>query len=129
MPVWADAAQLAEYNTRYNRKERGLIKKIEIMETLLRQNGTSQKVMDKVTSKLPEKREEGMVAKTIESLTSRLPSDLFLWTSLSAMGIALGLKMFGKDHAALFIGQWVSPVLVMGLYNKLVKVKGHDKKS
>jgi len=26
----------------------------------------------------------------------------------------------------LFIGQWAAPVLLMGVYNKLVKQQGHD---
>lgn len=25
------------------------------------------------------------------------------------------------------IGQWVSPFLLMGIYNKIVKTEGHDK--
>jgi hypothetical protein len=70
---------------------------------------------------------EGPVAKTIEEQTAKLPSDLFLWSSLGAMGLALTLKLFKRNHAALFIGQWAAPFLIMGLYDKLVKVQGHDK--
>jgi hypothetical protein len=69
---------------------------------------------------------EGTVAKAIESQTSKLPSDLFLWSSLGAMGVSLVLKIIGKKHEALFVGQWAAPFLILGLYNKLVKVKGHD---
>ena len=32
-----------------------------------------------------------------------------------------------KDEEALFVGQWPAPFLLLGLYNKLVKVEGHDK--
>ena len=32
----------------------------------------------------------------------------------------------GKDHAALFVGQWAAPFLIMGLYNKVVKQHGSD---
>jgi hypothetical protein len=70
---------------------------------------------------------EGPVARTIEEQTAKLPSDLFLWASLGAMGVAFTLKLFRKSHAALFIGQWAAPFLIMGLYNKVVKVEGHDK--
>lgn len=70
---------------------------------------------------------EGPVAKKIEEQTSKLPSDLFLWASLGAMGLALTLKLLKRNHAALFIGQWAAPVLIMGLYDKLVKTHGHDK--
>lgn len=71
---------------------------------------------------------EGMVAKNIEALTSKVPSDVYLWTAIGAMSASLCLKMMRKSHAALFIGQWVSPFLLMGIYNKIVKTEGHDKK-
>lgn len=70
---------------------------------------------------------EGPVAKTIEDKTARfLPSDLFLWTAIGTMGVSLVLKIMGKDSLSLFIGQWPASFLIMGLYNKLVKVQGHD---
>lgn len=72
--------------------------------------------------------EEGMVARSIETVTSKVPSDIYLWTAIGAMSASLCLKMMRKSHAALFIGQWVSPFLLMGLYNKIVKTEGHDKK-
>ena len=34
--------------------------------------------------------------------------------------------MSGKDHEALFVGQWAPTFLILGLYNKLVKVAGSD---
>ena len=70
---------------------------------------------------------EGKVAKKIEEQTAKLPSDTFLWTAVAAMGISLTLKMIGKKHTALFIGQWVAPFLLFGIYDKIVKVQGHDK--
>lgn len=69
---------------------------------------------------------EGMTAKAIEEQTSKLPSDLFLYGSLAAMGTSLALKCLGKKHTALFVGQWASPFLLLGIYNKLVKQQGHD---
>ena len=70
---------------------------------------------------------EGPAAKRIEEQTSKLPSDLFLWAALGSMGTALTLKLMGKKHDALFVGQWAAPFLLLGLYNKLVKLEGHDK--
>jgi hypothetical protein len=69
---------------------------------------------------------EGKLAKAIEEQTSKLPSDLFLWTSLGIMGTSLALQIMGKKHASLFLGQWVAPFLLFGIYNKLVKQGGHD---
>ena len=79
--------------------------------------------MEQLTSM---KRKEGKVAKAIETQTSKLPSDLFLWAAVASMGISLYLRITGKRHDSLFVGQWPAPFLIMGLYNKLVKVEGHD---
>jgi hypothetical protein len=72
---------------------------------------------------------EGKVARAIEEQTAKLPSDTFLWASIGAMGASLTLKLIGKDHLALFVGQWAAPFLLLGVYNKLVKLEGHDKES
>ena len=62
----------------------------------------------------------------IEQQTAKIPSDIFLWSAFGAMAVSLGLKIAGKKHEALFVGQWAAPFLLLGLYNKLVKLEGHD---
>jgi hypothetical protein len=74
-----------------------------------------------------EEYKEGPVARRIEGTTAKLPSDLFLWAAVASMGTSLTLKIMGKKHDALFVGQWAAPFLLFGLYNKIVKVAGHDK--
>ena len=69
---------------------------------------------------------EGGLARPIEEQTSKLPSDTYLWAAVTAMAASLTLKLMGKKHTALFIGQWVAPFLLFGVYNKIVKVAGHD---
>lgn len=69
---------------------------------------------------------EGAVAKSIEDQTAKIPSDTFLWAAVAAMGVSLTLKLMGKKHTALFIGQWAAPFLLFGVYNKIVKTQGHD---
>ncbi|MDQ2863306.1 MAG: hypothetical protein M3R50_06600 [Bacteroidota bacterium] len=71
---------------------------------------------------------EGKVAKAIENETAKIPSDIFLWAALGSMAISLTLKIVKptKSHDALFIGQWAAPFLILGLYNKLVKLHGSD---
>ena len=69
---------------------------------------------------------EGPVTKAIEEQTAKLPSDIFLWAALGSMGISLYLQATNKPKRSLFIGQWAAPFLLLGLYNKLVKVEGHD---
>ena len=72
------------------------------------------------------KHTEGPVASAIESQTAKLPSDLFLWSALGSMAISATLKCFKKNSTALFVGQWAAPFLLLGIYNKLVKLEGHD---
>jgi len=69
---------------------------------------------------------EGKVTKAIEKQTSKIPSDMFLAASLAAMAVSFTLKCMKKSHTALFVGQWAAPFLLLGLYNKLVKLEGHD---
>lgn len=71
-------------------------------------------------------KKEGPVAKAIEEQTAKLPSDVFLWAAVGAMGISLALKCLGRKHTALFVGQWAAPLLLFGVYNKIVKTEGHD---
>lgn len=70
---------------------------------------------------------EGPVARNIEKATAKIPSDVYLWAAVAAMGTSLTLKLCGRRHDALFIGQWAAPFLLFGIYNKIVKVAGHDR--
>ncbi|MCC8144748.1 MAG: hypothetical protein LUD02_14225 [Tannerellaceae bacterium] len=69
---------------------------------------------------------EGKYTVAIEKQTSKIPSGVYLTTALTAMAASLALKGFRSRNTALFVGQWAAPLLIMGLYNKLVKVKGHN---
>ena len=69
---------------------------------------------------------EGPVATAIENQTAKLPSDIFLWAALGSIGVSLTLKIMKKRHNALFVRQWAAPFVLLGLYNKLVKVEGND---
>jgi hypothetical protein len=69
---------------------------------------------------------EGPVATMIENQTAKIPSDVYLWAAVGTMALSLGLFLSKKRHAGLFFGQWAPSLLIMGLYNKIVKVEGHD---
>ena len=69
---------------------------------------------------------EGPVARKIEEQTAKIPSDVYLWLAIASMGASLTLKCLGQKHTALFVGQWASPFLLFGIYNKIVKTEGHD---
>jgi hypothetical protein len=69
---------------------------------------------------------EGQTTKAIESYTSELPSGVFLTLAIGSMAISLLLMMTGRRNLANFIGQWAPTILIMGLYNKLVKLEGSE---
>jgi hypothetical protein len=70
--------------------------------------------------------DEGPVARSIEEQTAKLPSDVFLWVAGASIATSLILKMLDRPHEALFVGQWAPTILILGLYNKLVKQHGSD---
>jgi len=70
---------------------------------------------------------EGKVAKTIESQTAKLPSDIFLYAAGAAILGSLALQMTGRKADSIFVGQWPPTLLILGLYNKIVKVAGSDR--
>jgi len=70
---------------------------------------------------------EGAVARAIEEQTAKLPSDLFLWAAFGSIAASLAARMTGNRDLSQFIGQWAPTLLVLGLYNKLVKVAGHER--
>jgi hypothetical protein len=84
---------------------------------------------------------EGPVARTIESQTAKLPSDLFLWAAGASIVGSLALQTFAgqkrsffnvptrRGQLSLFVGQWAPTLLMLGLYNKIVKVAGSDRAS
>lgn len=72
---------------------------------------------------------EGKVARTIEEQTAKMPSNVWLWAALGAIGVSMLLHGTGKRKDGLFVGQWVAPLLLFGVYNKLVKVGGYDRSS
>jgi hypothetical protein len=69
---------------------------------------------------------EGKVATSIERQTAKLPSDLFLWAAGASIIGSLMLKTMKRDGDALFVGQWAPTLLLLGVYNKLVKLMGTD---
>ena len=69
---------------------------------------------------------EGDVTKMIESQTARIPSGTYLSVAVGAMLASAALMLLGRGKLANFVGQWAPTILIMGLYNKLVKVEGSE---
>ncbi len=74
-----------------------------------------------------ERHKEGPIATAIEEQTAKLPSDLFLWAAGAAITGSMTLKLLDREGDSNFVGQWVPTLLILGLYNKVVKELGHDR--
>ncbi len=73
-----------------------------------------------------EQHREGSVARSIEQQTAKLPSDIFLWSAIGCMAGSLALHIAGASKKGNFVGQWAPTLLILGLYNKMVKLHGSD---
>jgi len=69
---------------------------------------------------------EDQVTAAIEKVTAQAPSSLFLGLAIASIAASITCKIAKKDHEALFVGQWVAPFLLLGIYNKMVKQHGSD---
>jgi hypothetical protein len=67
---------------------------------------------------------EGEMARLIEQQSAKIPSHWFLFGAVGAMGLALALELTGRRRASDFVGKWPTPLLLGGIYNKLVKTLG-----
>ena len=47
------------------------------------------------------------------------------WNSM-ALALSLALQVTGQGKWGNFVAQWVPTWLIIGMYNKLVKLEGHD---
>jgi hypothetical protein len=70
--------------------------------------------------------EEGPITKTIEHYTSMVPSGVYLSLAVGSIGLAAALHLAGRKSDSQFVGHWVPTILLLGLYNKIVKLEGHD---
>lgn len=68
--------------------------------------------------------QEDKVTRTIENQTAKIPSVGYLTLAMGAMGVSAVLSLFfNRRPLANFFGLWVPSLLIMGLYNKVVKIE------
>jgi hypothetical protein len=68
-------------------------------------------------------KEEGKLTTQIEERTGRVPSGAYLTLAVASMVVSAGFMIAGRKQVANFIGQWAPTLLVIGVYNKLVKLE------
>jgi hypothetical protein len=70
--------------------------------------------------------QEDQITAAIGKVTAQIPSSLYLAAALASMAVSVSYKIAKKSDMALFVGQWAAPFLILGIYNKLVKIHGSD---
>lgn len=72
--------------------------------------------------------QEGVLTRKVENQTAKIPSMVFLGLALGSIAISAGLKLTKRaSGSANFIGLWAPTFLLLGIYNKLVKLEGNDR--
>jgi hypothetical protein len=66
---------------------------------------------------------EGKTTTMIEEQTAKVPSVTYLGLAIASMVASAALMAAGRKQLANFIGQWAPSLLVIGLYNKVVKLE------
>ena len=74
----------------------------------------------------PHEHEEGTVTKAIEHYTSQVPSGVYLSAAFGSIGLSAMMRLMGRKDDAHFIGMWVPTILLLGVYNKIVKLHGSE---
>ena len=85
-----------------------------------------QSKLHNLSANAPEPREDEFT-KTIERYTGAIPSSAFLTIAVAAMALSLAAQVTGGGKWGNFIAQWAPTWLMIGLYNKMVKLEGHDR--
>ena len=85
---------------------------------------TPKDFMSKFANKIPQ---EGMLTKRVEDVTAQVPSIGYLAMAAGSLVLSAGIAAFTQRRSlANFVGLWVPSFMLIGIYNKLVKLEGHD---
>lgn len=90
----------------------------------------NETIQSKIRNARPENPpKEGAITKTVEQFTAKLPSMTWLWLAFGSMAAsAVFATMKEKKGTANFIGLWAPSLLLIGIYNKLVKMEQNNSK-
>ena len=67
---------------------------------------------------------ENSLTRLLEQQAAKIPSDVFLFAGLGAMAASFALELTDRPRVSRFVGMWAPTLLIMGVYNKLVKIGG-----
>ena len=72
---------------------------------------------------------EGELTKKVEKVTAQIPSIAYLGLAAGSLAFSATLALMRERKGwANFVGLWVPSFLLLGIYNKIVKTEGSDKR-
>ncbi len=74
----------------------------------------------------PHEHKEGAITTAIEHYTSQVPSGFYLGLAVASIGLSALFHLSGRKTDSQFVGHWVPTILLLGIYNKMVKQHGSD---
>lgn len=89
-----------------------------------RQVNPASEASASLSAEAPVRREEhteGTFTRLIEQQTAKIPSSAFLVAGMGAMLASLAFELTGQERWSRFVGMWAPTLLVVGVYNKMVK--------
>jgi hypothetical protein len=64
--------------------------------------------------------------RSLEAYTAAVPSSAYLAVAAGAMAFSFACQVAGRGKWGNFLAQWVPTWMIIGIYNKLVKLHGHN---
>jgi hypothetical protein len=82
--------------------------------------------MDNYEGALETETPQTKIDKSVKEYAASMPSAAYLGVAAGAMILSLVCELTGRNKWGNFIAQWVPVCLIIGVYNKLVKLEAHD---
>lgn len=67
---------------------------------------------------------ESAFTRMMENQAAKVPSNIFLFLAMACLAASIALEVAGKRRLGQVVAHWPSILLIMGVYNKLVKTFG-----
>jgi hypothetical protein len=70
---------------------------------------------------------EGRMTRAIEGRTAKVPSMAFLFLAIGSIAASATFAIMRRRETGIFIGLWAPTFLLLGIYNKLVKLTAENR--
>ena len=54
-------------------------------------------------------------------ITDNIPEEAWYWAALGSIGLSAALRLSGRAHWSLFVGQWPPTFILFALYHRLIR--------